>query len=255
MKERRSTARWTWLGALLLPLLALALVFGGSTATVAQDDATPEAQPQDTPPALTAEEAGRPAHIHSGTCEGGGVGPVVQALNNVVAPEGDVEGQQLAVNADQSFTSVPLTLDDILEVDHVVNVHLSGEDFDFYIACGEVGGVRDDAGNLAIALKEANNSGFAGVAYLSQGADDASTDVTLFLVEGLTALNTDTSPAASPIAVQATEEAETEEDATPEAEAELDATQEAAIDEAEETAEAGADQAEAEGEDDATPTS
>ncbi len=253
MKERRLTTRWTWLGALLLPLLTLALVFGGGNATVAQDDASPEAQPQDTPPAMTAEEAGRPAHIHSGTCEGGGVGPVVQALNNVVAPQGDAEGQEGAVNAEQSFTSVPLTLDDILAVDHVVNVHFSGEDFDFYIACGEIGGVRDDAGNLAIALKEANNSGFAGVAYLSQGADAASTDITLFLVEGLTAIDTDTSPAASPIAVQGTEEAEAEDNGTPEAEAELDATQEAEIEEAEETAEAGAD--EAEGEDDATPTS
>ncbi len=254
MKEWRSTIRWTWLGPLLLPLLTLALVFGGGAATVAQDEASPEAQPQDTPPALTAEEAGRPAHIHSGTCEGGGVGPIVQALNNVVAPEGDAEGQRLAVNAESSFTSVPLALDDILDVDHVVNVHFSGEDFDFYIACGEIGGVRDDAGNLAIALKEANNSGFAGVAYLSEGEDGVSTDVTVFLVEGLTTIDTDTSPAASPIAVQATEEAEEEGDEN-EAEEALDATQEAEIEEAEETAEAGADEAEAEGEDDATPTS
>ncbi len=206
----RST-RWTWRGAAGTAVLFLALTGGAGIGSAVAQDATPDPEARSSPPA-TGEEAGRPAHIHSGTCEGGGVGPIVQALNNVAAPEGDAEGQEQGVTAESSFTSVPLALEDILAVDHVINVHLSGEEFETYIACGEIGGVRDDAGNLAIALKEANNSGFAGVAYLSQGEDGVSTGVTVFLVEGLTEIDTDTSPAASPIAVQGTEEAEAEDD-------------------------------------------
>ena len=211
MTDRTRSTRWTWRGAAGTTVLFLALTGGAGIGSTMAQGGTPDPEARSSPPA-TDEEAGRPAHIHSGTCEGGGVGPIVQALNNVAAPEGEAEGQEGAVTAEGSFTSVPLALEDILDVDHVINVHLSGEEFETYIACGEIGGVRDDAGNLAIALKEANNSGFAGVAYLSQGEDGVSTGVTVFLVEGLTEIDTDTSPAASPIAVQGTEEAEAEDD-------------------------------------------
>jgi hypothetical protein len=208
MIDRIRSPRWAWLGVALMPLLLVALVVGGGIGTAGAQDATPaDASPQDTPPALTEEEAGRPAHIHSGTCEGGGVGPVVQALNNILAPEGEAAGQDNAVTAESSFTTVPLTIDDILAVDHVVNVHLSFDEFETYIACGEIGGVTDEDGNLIIGLKEANESGFTGIAFLSPGADDASTDVSVFLAEGLTE-GTETSPAASPLAVAADEAAE-----------------------------------------------
>ena len=252
MVERARSMRWTWLGAALMPLLLVALVAGAGIGTTAAQDATPEASVQDTPPALSAEEGGRPAHIHAGTCEGGGVGPIVQMLNNLTVPEGEAEGQANALPAESSFTSVPLTLDDILDADHVVNVHLSGEDFDLYIACGEIGGVVDETGSLSIALKQANGSGFSGVAVLSPDAADAtSTNVSLFLTEGAV-LDTDTSAAASPVAVQATEAAEAEgdeegsdEDAAP--------TQEAELEDADATREAAADEMEEEGAD-ATPT-
>ena len=211
MNQERST-RWTWAGTALLPLLLMALLVGAGLRGASAQDATPDAEPQDTPPAL-GEEAGRPAHIHSGTCEGGGVGPVVQTLNALTAPAGDEEGQENAAVVESSFTSVPLALDDILAVDHVVNVHFSFEEFDFYIACGEIGGAVDEAGSLAVGLREANESGFSGVAFLSPDpANPAATNVSVFLAEGLNE-GQETSAAASPVAVQGTEVAEATEEA------------------------------------------
>lgn len=211
MTARGRSSRWSWLGAALLPLLAVALVVGAGIGTTTQD-VPPEASFQDTAPALSAGAVGRLAHIHPGTCEGGGGGPIVQALTNVVLPAGEEEGQANALPAEHSFTSVPLSLDDILAVDHVVDVHLSGEGFDRSIACGEIGGARDNLGSRSIALTQANESGFTGVAVLSpEIANPATTNVSLFLTEGAV-LDTDTSAAGNPIAVRATEEAEAEGD-------------------------------------------
>ena len=95
---------------------------------------------------------------------------------------GDRVGQaRRAIPAESSFTSVPLTLDAILGADHVVNVHLSAEEIDTYIACGEIGGMLTPEGAVIIGLRELNNSGFTGIAYLAPGADGASTDVSVFV--------------------------------------------------------------------------
>ncbi len=156
---------------------ALALMgFGllsGVTPGFAQDG-TPEAVVE-----------GRPAHIHTGSCGEEELGDVIEALTNLTAPEGEAEGNTNAVAAESSFTSVPLALADILAEDHAVNVHLSTEEIGTYIACGEVGGVAGEDGSLVIGLKEQSDSGFTGVAFLMPGADGASTDVSVFIAEGL----------------------------------------------------------------------
>ena len=76
---------------------------------------------------------------------------------------------------------MPLTLDAILGADHVVNVHLSAEEIGTYIACGEIGGMLSPEGAVIIGLRELNDSGFTGIAYLAPGADGASTDVSAFV--------------------------------------------------------------------------
>ena len=130
-----------------------------------------------------AADAGRPAHIHSGSC-GEDLGDVVQPLNNLTPAEGDDQGNRDAVAAETSFTSVPLSLDDILADDHAINVHLSTEEIQTYIACGEIGGPVAADGTLAIGLREQNDSGFTGIAFLAPSATDpASADVSVSIAE------------------------------------------------------------------------
>ena len=92
-------------------------------------------------------------------------------------------GQAAATVAESSFTTVPLAMADILAADHVVNVHMSADQIDVYIACGEIGGVLDANGALVIGLGEYEGSGFTGIAYLAPSADGVSTDVSVFVAE------------------------------------------------------------------------
>jgi hypothetical protein len=153
-----------------------ALVFGmvafSSPAVLAQD-ATPEAVAASPP---------RPVHIHTGNCEE--LGDVIQPLTDLTAPTGERVGQRnRATVAETSFTSVPLTLDAILAEDHAINAHLSADEIQTYIACGELGGVIGPDGTLVVGLHPQSDSGFYGIAFLSPGADGASTDVSVFIAE------------------------------------------------------------------------
>ena len=141
----------------------------------------PAAWAQDATPQASDSMAPRPAHIHTGTCDE--VGEVVAPLTDLTgAIGGDRVGQaRRAIPAESSFTNVPMTLDAILGADHVVNVHLSAEEIGTYIACGEIGGMLTPEGNVIIGLRELNDSGFTGIAYLAPGADGASTDVSVFV--------------------------------------------------------------------------
>lgn len=156
----------------LAPMLIASLAVGGMSMIVVAQDATPEAEPA---AALT-----RPAHVHTGTCAE--VGEVIAPLEDLVAPAGEAAGHADAVVAETSFTTVPLTLDDMLAADHVINIHQSADEIDVYIACGAVGGVLDANGALVIGLDEQDGSGYRGIAYLSPGADGASTDISVFMV-------------------------------------------------------------------------
>jgi hypothetical protein len=152
-------------GALLLIMAALV----ASPGVIAQDS---------TPVAV--DEAGRPAHIHTGSCPE--IGDVVQPLNNLTAPEGETVGQATAIQAEYSYTLVPMSLDDILAGDYAINVHESTENIGNYIACGDIGGTVDANGQLVIGLSELNDSDFTGVAYLTANASDPnSTDVSIFI--------------------------------------------------------------------------
>ena len=150
--------------------LLLASAIGGFTASA--QEATP----------ASGGAGPHPLHIHTGNCDE--LGAVVAPLTDLVSPEGDRVGQRnRAAAASTSYTSVPLTLDAILADDHAINAHLSAEQIDVYIACGEIGGTVAPDGSLTIGLRELNDSSYTGIAYLAPGADGASTDVTVFLAE------------------------------------------------------------------------
>jgi hypothetical protein len=154
-------------------VLGLGLVMSGAIVGTAQE-ATP------------VPVAGRPAHIHAGTCDTLDPNPLFP-LTAVGAPAGTASGSTDATQVEISFTTVPVDLATLLASDNAINVHLSAEDADVYIACGEIGGVPTDAvGSLAIGLREQNDSGFSGVAFLTpNGADPTQTDVSVFLAADL----------------------------------------------------------------------
>lgn len=153
-------------------LLVFGMVAFSSPIVLAQDEAADS----------EAVSPPRPVHIHTGNCSE--LGEVVAPLTELTAPTGDRVGQRnRAVMAEYSFTSVPLTLDAVLETDHAINAHLSAEEIGTYIACGELGGVVGTDGSLVVGLEPQNDSGFYGIAFLSPGADGASTDVSVFIAE------------------------------------------------------------------------
>ena len=140
----------------------------------------PGAFAQDATPVAFQAPPSRPAHIHTGNCVE--LGEVVVPLNDLTAIVGEGLGQaDAAAQAESSFTNVPLTFDAILAADHAINIHLSSEQIETYIACGEIGGFVDANGSLVIGLREEAISGYTGIAFLSPGADGVSTDVSVFI--------------------------------------------------------------------------
>lgn len=173
MEFRSHSAVQTLGRKVLAPMLIAGLAVGSLSMVASAQDATPEASP-------VAGLDSHPAHVHTGTCDE--VGEVIAPLENLTAPEGEATGHMDAVVAETSFTNVPVTLDAMMAEDHVINVHQSADEIDVYIACGAIGGVLDANGALVIGLDEQDGSGYRGIAYLSPGADGASTDISVFIV-------------------------------------------------------------------------
>ena len=153
----------------------------GATPTAAA--MTPTAAATTAAPVAPPSVAGRPAHIHSGDCVD--LGDIVAPLTDLTEPAGQAEGQaNRAIAAESSFTNVPLTLDAILADDHAdQRPSLGRPDRHLHRVCGEIGGVRDANGALTIGLRELNDSGFTGIAFLAPAADGASTDVSVFIAQ------------------------------------------------------------------------
>src|SRR5829696_5541152 len=163
---RRSFARSIRLGS-VAALTALALVTPG---LAAQDD----------------EAEVHPAHIHSGSCAE--LGDVVAPLTDITEVGGESErtGPASAIPVKSSVTVVDMPLQEIIDGGHAINVHLSADEIDTYIACGDIGGaITTDEGEtepeLIIGLGELNDSGHTGIAWL--GADGDQTRVAVYLVE------------------------------------------------------------------------
>lgn len=134
-----------------------------------------------------AETAGatHPVHIHAGTCAE--LGEVVYPLVDLAAPAGERTGPESAVPVTLSENIVDAPLQEIIDGGHAINVHLSNDEIDTYIACGDIGGVitTDEGGRqeMMIGLAEQNDSGYTGTVWLGPSADGAQTEVSVILIE------------------------------------------------------------------------
>ena len=157
--------RMTTIGA--AALLALALAPGSA---LAQEDASDDMSGDDM---MMGSMVPHPAHIHAGQCPG--IGDVVAPLNDVTVVGNDAQGAERHVHVDYSLSTVPLALADILAGDHAINVHQSADDMGTYIACGNIGG-HDVDGSFLVGLGAVGDSGYSGIAWLTDNGD-GSTDV------------------------------------------------------------------------------
>ena len=126
-----------------------------------------------------------PVHIHAGTCAE--LGDVVFPLVDLSAPAGDRTGPESAVPVTLSENIVDIPLQEMIDGGHAINVHLSNDEIDTYIACGDVGGViTTDAGRrqeMMIGLAEQNDSGYSGTGWLGPSAENTQTEVSIILLE------------------------------------------------------------------------
>jgi hypothetical protein len=169
--------------------LAAALTVGLVGAGLAQD-ATPTAMGG-------APAAGAYAnHLHLGTCDNLDPQPAV-ALADLVFPdwvaamtgEAAADDIEVVIPEPEDFgnapipvavatTEAPVALADILSGGHALNVH-NPDDPSIYVACGNVGGIPDERGDLFIGLAPVDDSGYSGVAWLHDNG--GSTTVVVFL--------------------------------------------------------------------------
>lgn len=168
-------------------VLATALTVGLVGAGLAQD-ATPTAGDEMASPAY-------PNHFHLGTCDDLDPAPAypladlmfpswVASLSGeadaeveVVLPEPGEFGNA-PIPAAVATTDLQVPLADILSGGHALNVH-DASDPSQYVACGNVGGVPDERGDLFVGLAENEDSGYAGAAWLHDNG--GSTTVVVFL--------------------------------------------------------------------------
>lgn len=134
----------------------------------------------------------RPSHLHSGDCDE--LGPIIQPLNALTVPPGEVLGNSDAVVAEAAFSNISQGLEELVAADHALKVHLSTDQIQIYLACGDIGGALDAEGALIVGLKEIDNSGYTGIAYLVPAAD-GTTNVSVLIAEVLPGGG----PAATPV--------------------------------------------------------
>lgn len=126
-----------------------------------------------------------PVHVHTGACAE--LGDVAVPLNDLVAPVGDWTGPESAVPVTLSENVIDVPLQEVTDGGHAINVHLSAEAIDQYIACGDIGGAitTDEGGRreMMIGLAELNDSGYSGTVWLGPSGDDTQTEISVILVE------------------------------------------------------------------------
>ncbi len=197
-----------------------------------------------TPTAMGDDAAGGayPNHFHLGTCDDLNPEPAVPLADlefpdwvaamsgeagmddsEVVLPEpADFGGAPIPVAV--ATTEVAVGLAEIIAGGHALNVH-DAADPSVYIACGNVGGVPDERGDLFIGLGEDQDSGYSGVAWLHDNG--GSTTVVVFLSHPSAQTAIDMGLAAMVAAAATPDDAATPVSgaaATPEADADADAT-------------------------------
>ncbi|MFN8594484.1 MAG: hypothetical protein U0031_23780 [Thermomicrobiales bacterium] len=173
-------------GKLLVTAAVAAALTVGFVASGTAQDATPTAG--EPAPAAYAN------HIHAGTCDNLDPAPAA-ALADLQFPEwvaaldstdpaaaatignpADLGNAPIPVAVATTEVQVPLA--DIVSGGHAINVH-DAADPSVYIACGNIGGMTDENGDLFVGLDPVDDSGFSGVAWLHDNG--SSTTVVVFL--------------------------------------------------------------------------
>jgi hypothetical protein len=124
------------------------------------------------------------AEIIEGSCDSASGTTVFELLE--VSDADGIVGVPPAALVARSVTTVRAPLDDLLEERHSIAVRVSADD-PTLVACGEIGGIRD-GDELAVGLRERNNSGFSGISVI-RGADESSL-VYIYLGRGLSTVTT-----------------------------------------------------------------
>jgi hypothetical protein len=162
-------------------LLVLAAIGGEGRSTAQEGDATPVAIDFDQ---FVTE---RPAEIIAGDCDA--PGEPVAILTALTTPVGEAQGQGQAIEAERSYTAIPVPISDLLAGQTSISVLLSADANDVVVACGEIGGVPSDGGSIVVKLSEQGSSGFTGIAFLAP--DDAGgAGVSVFLAGKRTVVET-----------------------------------------------------------------
>lgn len=136
------------------------------------------------------------AEIIEGSCDSASGATVFELLD--VSDADGVVGVPPAALVARSVTTVRSPLDDLVGERHSIAVRVSAGD-PTLVACGEIGGIRD-GDELAVGLRERNDSGFSGISVI-RGADESSL-VYIYLGRGLSTITT--APAAVSSSVVAT---------------------------------------------------
>jgi hypothetical protein len=165
----------------LILCLLLAASIGGNRGgrSLAQEGAATPATPA-TPVAVDFGQlvASRPAEVLSGTCDE--PGETIATITPLETPEGEAQGQGAAIEAESSYTTIPIPLESLLSGQTTITALLSEEASETVVACGEIGGVLGEDGSLVVKLSERNGSGFSGIAFLAPG-DPGTTGASIFL--------------------------------------------------------------------------
>jgi len=147
-----------------------------------------------------ADDAALPPYVASiiqGACDTADGTTVFELLE--VSDADGVVGVPPAALVARSVTTVRSPLDDLIGERHAIAVRVSGDD-PTLVACGEIGGIRD-GDELAVGLKERNDSGFSGISVI-RGADESSL-VYIYLGRGLSTISTAPAPVNSSVVATA----------------------------------------------------
>lgn len=153
---------------------------------LATEPAVPASTVSTETPSPPLEVDGRAATIFAGDCGGRFIDgfPVFTNLVDLVPARGESVGRPVDAVPETSFTTVFAPFDDLAADPHLIAISALDDETEL-VACGDIAGVLTGSGDLVVPLRELNDSGFAGVAYLSPDSSTDQTGVSVFLVEGL----------------------------------------------------------------------
>ncbi len=154
-------------------VLALALTPAG---VLAQEETSDDMSGDDM---MMGSMVPHPSHIHAGDCSM--PGDVVVGLSDVGVVGNDAQGAESHTHVDIGLSTVDLALSDMLAADHSIMVHQSADDMGTILACGSIGG-HDVDGSFLVGISPVGDSGYAGIAWLTE-VGDGTTDVQVTLLQ------------------------------------------------------------------------